>query len=1273
MHCSALRAFAAFILAGILIFSASSAYAQSSTTALRGLVKDPSGAVIPNVALTLKDVATGIEKTTQSGSDGSYAFPALVNGTYELSATASGFQKAVISGVSILAGRITDLPVNMKVGNISTTVEVTATAVQLETTSTTISTTIQNKSILELPMAGRDTLNFALMMPGAQSVGSDRNSTFDGLPNASMNITLDGVNNNSQRFKSGGTSFFAFAPARLDAMEEITVSTAGMGAESAGQGAMAIQFVTKRGTDRYRFQLIEQFHNEALNANSYMNGLRGTRKTRTRQNYIVGSVGGPALPFIPYFKNKLYFFAYFEANPQPGANTQSSTMFQHEVLNGDYTFKSTSGVVKTLNVFDVAKQYGYPTAVDPTVKGMLNRIWATEQTPGVSFEPNQDYPYQRTMRWPYSYETSLWYPTVRLDYQINPSFTWHGTWNYRKASYYGTPPYPGEDAAQYSWYGDNLTDTWVISNMLDWTINPKMVNSFTFGNQMNWEIFGSKYSPHMWSEYGDRIIDIPGQTEMIRTYGADNRNNPVWELKDNLSWMKGRHSIKIGGSYLNTSMWSLFDGYNDGVLTYSMGVRSDDPIYNNMRNAIVAAGASTNTSDIGNFLNVYAMLTGRLNGISGTNLANPNTSKFEKFTPQYTNFAFTTVGLYAQDSFRWTPHFTLNYGLRWQLDGSYHGTIPIYATLEPTGFWGPSQGNFQPGVLGGNMDPKFIQNSNPYKADLVNPAPNLGFAWNPNFENGILRKIFGNDKTVIRSSFGMTYYNEGMNTISNNLPSNPGATQSIGATANVNFTPGSIFLPGPDPAFSTNPASFAFPIPLSQFMLNGGISPRAFNPDLKSPYTSSWTFGLQRELAKGLLLDVRYVANKSTHMWHYQNLQEINIIENKFLAEFVNARNNLAINQAAGVQSFANRGLAGQVALPVFEAIFGASGTQPALSNSTGFGNTSYIQTISYGSAGSMANTLSSTTSSQFFCRMVGGKFAPCAALGFTGTTPYPINYFKANPFATSLNYQDSNGDNNYNALQVQLTRSLSRGLMGSVSYTWSHTMGTQGNVTGQAAEATWITQRDAGLSYGDTSFDHRHSITGYWTYELPVGNGRFFNISNKALDMAFSHWTFGGIHKFISGGPVYLGGGRLTFNQWADGGIVFGNGLTLEQLRNRLDTVVGGYDSACQCFHTNVSDISLANGAANPNYYRPADTPGVMGYNFEYRGKWAYQFDMSLTKEVRFTERVTFGIKATSTNVLNHPWRTGLGGTTITGTTFGQVSSFASPRNVQLKAYLNF
>ena len=173
------------------------------------------------------------------------------------------------------------------------------------------------------------------------------------------------------------------------------------------------------------------------------------------------------------------------------------------------------------------------------------------------------------------------------------------------------------------------------------------------------------------------------------------------------------------------------------------------------------------------------------------------------------------------------------------------------------------------------------------------------------------------------------------------------------------------------------------------------------------------------------------------------------------------------------------------------------------------------------------------------------------------------MNFFKANPYANNLNYQDSNGDNNYNGLQVQLNKQLSRGLMANVSYTWSHALGTQGNVEGQAAEDTWITLRDARLSYSDTAFDHRHSLTTYWTYDLPMGKGRMFLGSPIRSSMPIRQQLEDRRHLQVHLGRSGLSstaGAPRSIN-WADGGVVFDNGLTPEGLVNRLNTIVGDYD----------------------------------------------------------------------------------------------------------------
>ncbi len=198
--------------------------------------------------------------------------------------TATGFQTTVIAAITVESGRTTDVSVDLKVGATAETVQVAASAEQLNTTTTEVGGTINNKLVQNLPYAGRDGLNFATLIAGNMRSTSERNSTYNGLPNASLNITLDGMNNNSQRFKSGGTSFFAFAPARIDAIEEVSVSTTGLGADAGGEGAMQIRLTTKRGTDQYHGKVLYQGTNEALNANSFFRNLPGTAAQQDAQS-----------------------------------------------------------------------------------------------------------------------------------------------------------------------------------------------------------------------------------------------------------------------------------------------------------------------------------------------------------------------------------------------------------------------------------------------------------------------------------------------------------------------------------------------------------------------------------------------------------------------------------------------------------------------------------------------------------------------------------------------------------------------------------------------------------------------------------------------------------------------------------------------------------------------------------------------------------------------------------------------------------------------------
>lgn len=252
------RVFAAFLVLPLLALFALPASAQVRVTGqVIGTVKDASGAVVANADIVLIDLATGTSKEIKSGPEGGFVIPNLQPGRYTLTATAAGFQPQTIQEVVVETSRVTDVVVQFQVAGVTEQVNVEGRSSVVETSSSTISTTVRTEQIAKLPINGRNVLDFALLTPGAATSSTGRFSTFNGLPGGAINITLDGVNNNSQRFRSGGTSFFVFAPVRLGAMEELTVSTSGLTADAGAEGAVQVQFVTKRGTNDWHGQLFD--------------------------------------------------------------------------------------------------------------------------------------------------------------------------------------------------------------------------------------------------------------------------------------------------------------------------------------------------------------------------------------------------------------------------------------------------------------------------------------------------------------------------------------------------------------------------------------------------------------------------------------------------------------------------------------------------------------------------------------------------------------------------------------------------------------------------------------------------------------------------------------------------------------------------------------------------------------------------------------------------------------------------------------------------------
>ncbi len=228
----------------LILLPGSSALGQV-TSSLSGTVTDPNGAVVAGAMIMVKSAATGTEYKALSSGSGVYTVPSLASGTYSVTVSGSGFKQIVVRDVKVDAGIPATVNVTLEVGAASESVVVQGGGEILQTQSTNIATTLNVNQIINLPLNSRNALNFIVFLPGVDTPGLARDSTINGLPENAINITLDGVNV-QDNFNKTGDGFFARVAPRLDAIEEVTVSTATPGADNGAGGAVQIKFITRR-------------------------------------------------------------------------------------------------------------------------------------------------------------------------------------------------------------------------------------------------------------------------------------------------------------------------------------------------------------------------------------------------------------------------------------------------------------------------------------------------------------------------------------------------------------------------------------------------------------------------------------------------------------------------------------------------------------------------------------------------------------------------------------------------------------------------------------------------------------------------------------------------------------------------------------------------------------------------------------------------------------------------------------------------------------------
>jgi hypothetical protein len=1225
-----------FVIAITLLFPLANSFAQLTTTSsLSGTVTDPQGAAVPKAQITVVNPANGQRYTALTGERGEWTVPSLPTGVYETTVTAPGFKTAKSNDIKLDPGVPATLNVTLELGAVAETVEVRGGVEILQSTTATVSSTLVGRQLSDLPFTSRNLTELLVTQPGTSTPGIPRSSSVNGLPRGAMNVTIDGVNVQDNSFRIADGFFQAVQP-RQDVIDEVTITTAAAGADSSGEGAAQVKFVTKAGTNQYRGGLFWQTRNTFFNANYYFNNINGLPRDRIILNQVGGQAGGPIR------KNKLFFFVAYDASRLPQSYPGARTILTDSARQGIFTYLDTaSRATRTVNLYQLAAAGNgslpagvrqFATSGDPILAGSFDSIAKLTAAGGsVKSRAASNSDYNRN---DYNYQTSgannRDFPLVRFDYNITEKHHAEVVWNYQNnvrlpdGANNVIPVYAGTGTVLNTDVNTGLkaiTFTGVVA--LRSVISTHVTNEARAGVQGGTVWFQGAIGPPLFQQWRGYAPTFGFISNPYTSNSTQSRNTPVHQYSDNVTYLRGTHVLAFGGELTQVNLWQKILS-TQAIPAITFGVAANDPVNFGTTGIFTAANFPNSTpTNLSDAASLYALLTGRVSAINRT-VALGEDSKVYGSSPTIDRNRYRQIALHVQDSWRARSNLTLNYGVRWEKPLSYVNLSGIYTRPTYAGLYGVSGvGNiFKPGVLTGAI-PQFFATDSDTKAYLStnkNFAPSVGFAWSLPRAHGPLAWLLGSGQSVLRGGFAVSSIRPDAGAFSGAWGSNQGRSFSVAVDPTnqaADFgAPGSVLFRDATLPVHAYPTTPVYPL-----AVQAGNSVRDFDPHLRTEYVESWTIGLQRELTREMVLEVRYVANHDVGGWRTENLNETNVLENGFLSEFQIAANNLAIARGSNAAStnFGNAGLPGQKDVPILLTALGAAN------------DTTIATQIAQGQAGAVANSIANNAT----------RMARLTAAG------KPANLFWVNPTATGGAQLTTNGGSaTYNSLQVELRRRLSEGLLIQGSYVWSHALS---NLFANGTGGSPTTLRDQSLDKGPTPWDIRHAFKLNWIYELPLGSGRrvFSRVSNPVARKALEGWQLASVSRVQSGSPEPLTSARNTFNQ-NESGVVLNN-LTASQLQDMMQirkvTNANGI-GAVYYFPQSLVDNSLAafevggktlkNLDPSQPYIGPASTPGQLGYRVFLYGPWQQRLDFSLLKRTRISEGKNIEFRANVLNAFN-------------------------------------
>ena len=1194
-----------FLMTLIFVFS-QSAMGQATRGQLRGTVVDPNGGVVAGATVTAKNQSTGVEApSTTTGGDGSFVITDLLPGKYAVTAAAtSGFKTQSVTDVNIKLGEVTDIKVSLAVGAPTETVTVVGGTEEVVQTNSQISNSFETRKVQDLPSnsAGGGIDTIALLTPGVVPGFGNVNSngttlSVNGQRARSNNFTIDGTDNND--LSIGGPSFFVD---NQEQVQEFQIITNNYSAQYGRNQGAVINIVNKSGGNEFHGSAFEYYRDPSgLDA---MNNIQRRDPTRNRRDKLVSNVFGGTIGG-PIKRNKaFFFFSYQDIRQFQNFNFQSTALAvlpsQFPLLTAQYPGNPAIQTIVNQSVFALQPQ-GTVRADRPTdffcfPKNPLAATSVSGTTPCV--DPGAGASAAAIAAFNNGLKILAGSPQfIRKTPFVEPEYFVRGDVNVTKNNnfnvkyQYQKSPETESLTQSNGFFGDVPFKSWNINGQDVWTITPHLVNEVKVAKQKLSVVFGGSATCEAlkgcmtdtstldknFTRIGySGVLGVVTRTGLQAEGPATNlpqgRIVEVFQLSETATYIHGKHTMVLGVDFrkLNNSV----------------------PFLPNVNGSF-------------NFTSIARLAQ---NQPASLTVVGGKTTLGYKEKDQFYFF---------QDDFKVRPNLTLNLGLRYEYTGQ---PINLLNQITVARENDPAQALWRQSLPLEARTAPFIP------ADKNNWAPRFGFAYSPRFGDGKWAKLLfgGNDQSVIRGGYSIAYDPAFYNILLNNSTSTPTVFN------NTLTDTGSVGAPSINLAIPANPTGDVVRAAFQSLLQRNTFDPRFLtwtivSPKFHSPYSQQWSFGIQRQINRNNVAEVRYVGNRGVGLFQTLN-------SNPFFG-----------SDALGTGAFAGKFTNGGVYYGFSSAGVWTSGGQP-VAGATVFDFPAFRQGL---------NGAVPLTGAQCPAPTGADNTAVCRGRLVAGRG--------------QIRERSNSATSSYHSLQMRYNGRLSNQLTVGASYTFAKGLDNASEIFSFGEGFSAANPFDPIRAEKSRSgFDRRHAGSANAIWDIPFAKGQKGLIGHLG-----GGWQVNGTYVLASGRPFTVsefcnfGCGINSYqdNAFQSGFIgldairaFWGNPKAPRNTVGITDvdaTLLGFIGPTFVASPTGFYSLNAFNQGKGPVAISPSDVryifngPGAarrfgnpygdVPRNSE-RGPALNQLNIGLFKNTRITERVRLQLRLEMFNALNHP-----------------------------------